>query len=64
MSPQLLLPLGDEFNVRRVDWLSCVTGLPLGWDRTHPAYVRYGLGPVLNVPRQAIYAIRAINRWE
>ena len=63
MSPQLRLPLGDEFDVQRVDWLSCVTGLPLGWDRSHPAYLRYGLGPILNVPRHVISSLRAMERW-
>ena len=62
MISQLLLPLGDEFDVRRVDWLSSVTGLPREWDRAHPAYLRYGLGPVLSVPRQVLWSLRALNR--
>ena len=65
---QLYLPLGDLYytaaEIRRVDWLTCLTGgLPLGWDRSHPAYVRFGLGPILNVPRHTLYSLRAINRW-
>ena len=55
---QLRLLLED----RRVDRLSCLAGLPLGWDRSHPAYVRYGLGPILNVPRYTIYSLRAGDR--
>ena len=43
--------------------LSAWAGLPFGWDRTHPAYVRYGLGPVVNVPRYTIYSLRAMERW-
>ena len=63
MSPQLLLPFGDEFDVRRVDWLSCVTGLPREWDRAHPAYLRYGLGPIVSLPRFALFSLRDLDRW-
>ena len=59
---QLLLPLNDELDPRRVDWLTCVTGLPREWDRAHPAYLRYGLGPVLSVPRRVLWSLRALDR--
>ena len=45
---QLALPLADPDRLSGHAWLM---GLPREWDRTHPAYLRYGLGPVLDVPR-------------
>ena len=56
---QLALPLADPDRLSGHAWLM---GLPHEWDRTHPAYVRYGLGPVLNVPRSAVWALRAEGR--
>ena len=56
---QLALPLADPDRLSGHAWLM---GLPREWDRTHPAYLRYGLGPVLNVPRYAIWSLRAEDR--
>ena len=56
---QLTLPLAERERIRIDVWLM---GLPREWDRSHPAYLRYGLGPVLNVPRAAGWSLRAEDR--
>lgn len=65
---QMLLPLNDArltaHELRRIDVISALTGLPLRWDRSHPAYLRYGLGPLLDLPRYILYSLRAEDRWD
>ena len=58
---QLTLPLAERDRIGIDLWLM---GLPREWDRTHPAYLRYGLGPVLDVPRSAVWSLRAEDRVE
>lgn len=44
--------------------LRALVGLPSGWDRTHPAYVRYGLGPILSLSRDTLWLLRSQDRWD
>lgn len=61
---QLLLLLDDKTDPRRVDWLPGLMGLPRRWDRAHLAYLRFGLGPVLSLPRRVLSSLRALDRLD